>query len=98
MKKKYRKRPVEIEAVQWLGDNQLEIGLFVGMQLEYSIPPPLMEFDREDIPNSAYIIRIPTLEGTMVATRGDFIIKGIHGEFYPCKPEIFEKTYEEVKE
>jgi hypothetical protein len=39
---------------------------------------------------------IPTLEGTMAAIRGDWIIKGINGEFYPCKPDIFEKTYEKM--
>ena len=42
-------------------------------------------------------LRIPTLEGVMVANTGDFIIKGIEGEFYPCKPDIFHKTYSEVK-
>lgn len=42
------------------------------------------------------ILLIDTLEGTMSATYGDWIIKGVNGEFYPCKPDIFEKTYEEV--
>lgn len=41
-------------------------------------------------------IHIPTLEGTMIASPGDFIIMGVNGEFYPCKPDIFEKTYEKV--
>ena len=41
-------------------------------------------------------IEIPTLEGTMTATVGDWIIKGVAGEFYPCKPDIFEKTYESI--
>lgn len=40
---------------------------------------------------------IPTLEGNHLADKGDFIIKGVKGEFYPCKPDIFEKTYEEVQ-
>jgi hypothetical protein len=40
---------------------------------------------------------IPTLEGTMLGAKGDFIIKGVNGEFYPCKPDIFEKTYEKVE-
>ena len=43
-------------------------------------------------------IKIETLEGTMKASVGDYIIKGVNGEFYPCKPDIFEKTYEEVAE
>jgi len=42
-------------------------------------------------------IHIPTLEGTMIASPDDFIIKGVQGEFYPCKPDIFEKTYELVE-
>ena len=41
-------------------------------------------------------LRIGTLEGTMTAQLGDYIIRGVNGEFYPCKPDIFEKTYEEV--
>lgn len=44
------------------------------------------------------IMYIETLEGTMKASVGDYIIKGVNGEFYPCKPDIFEKTYEEVAE
>lgn len=43
-------------------------------------------------------IEIETLEGTMTASVGDYIIKGVNGEFYPCKPDIFDKNYEEVKE
>lgn len=43
-------------------------------------------------------LKIKTLEGVMTADIGDYIIKGVNGEFYPCKPDIFEKTYEEVKE
>jgi len=42
-------------------------------------------------------IIIPTLEGDMIASTGDYIIKGVNGEFYPCKPDIFKKTYEEVE-
>jgi hypothetical protein len=43
-------------------------------------------------------LHIPTLEGDMIARPGDYIIKGVNGEFYPCKPDIFAKTYEEVSE
>ena len=80
MVKQYRKRPVVIEAVQWLGGNTNEMREFMG---DY---PKVV--DRR--------IRIKTLEGTLYANELDFIIKGIHGEFYPCKPDIFAKTYEEV--
>lgn len=92
---KYRKKPVVIEAKQWTGDNTTEIKLFVGKELNISIPPSGMERDY-DIPNEVYRIVIPTLEGDMTAIRHDMIIKGVKGEFYPCKPDIFEKTYEQV--
>jgi hypothetical protein len=58
-------------------------------------------FDIDELPPSCYIgsdqtLIIPTLEGPMVASKGDWIIKGVNGEFYPCKPDIFAKTYEPV--
>lgn len=80
MIKKYVKKPVEIEAVQWMGDNTHEICVFVG---------DVIQRQRESI-------IIPTLEGDMTASPGDYIIKGVKGEFYPCKPDIFEQTYDEV--
>lgn len=79
---KYRKKPVEIEAVLYTGENGQEIGLFVG------------EADRND--KSQFLIH--TLEGTMAADPGDYIIRGVQGELYPCKPDIFEQTYEPVEE
>ena len=82
---KYRKKPVVIEAVKWTGDNYKEICEFVGKELNSSI-----------IDNTALIIE--TLEGNHIASKEDFIIKGIQGEFYPCKPDIFLETYEEVDE
>ena len=78
---KYRKRPVVIEAVQWTGENLLEI-------LQFSKDSFI---DRDD-----YTLKIETLEGVMTVSRGDYIVKGVDGEFYPCKPDIFEKTYDEV--
>ena len=77
--KRYRKKPVVIEAIQWTGDNWFQIDEFVG-------------FDCDTHPRISQIT-IPTKEGDMVASVGDWIIKGIKGEFYPCKPDIFEKTY-----
>ncbi len=77
---KYRKKPVVIDAVQWDGENIDAIARFMKWQ----------NFDHDKI--NGLIIR--TLEGQHVASVGDFIIKGVHGEFYPCKPDIFEKTYE----
>ena len=79
---KYKKKPVVIEAIQWVGDNLNEIESFVGENM-------LSDNDG---------IEICTLEGNMKASKGDYIIKGIKGEFYPCKPDIFDATYEIVEE
>jgi len=76
---KYRKKPVEIDAIRWTGDNKLEIFDFCNMSYIN---------DQE--------LRIQTLEGSMIASVGDYIIKGVMGEFYPCKPDIFEMTYEKI--
>lgn len=90
--KKYRKKPVIVEAVEYTGFNIKEIKDFVGEQLICEIydgayvagvRPPRVD------------MRIKTLEGDMKVSTGDYIIKGVNGEFYPCKPEIFNKTYEE---
>lgn len=90
---KYRKKPVVIEAVQFTGNNEIEIIKFVGKPLFVSKPPANMEKDI-DIPHEAYVVEIPTLEGNMKCSRMDFVIKGVAGEFYPCKPDIFHATYE----
>ena len=83
---KYRKKPVVIEAEQFTGDNN-PFGVIEFHQCTYRMCP-LCQGDDE---LHAYI---KTLEGGHIATEGDFIIKGINGEFYPCKPDIFEKTYD----
>ncbi len=83
MIKKYRKKPVVIEAIQYDGANVQEIIEFTGGQA--SKPGG----------KSDHLI-IPTSEGDMQATTGDFVIKGVKGEFYPCKPDIFSLTYEEA--
>ena len=84
MIKKYKKKPVIIEAVQWTGENHKEIDEFITMA------------NRTKIGSTK--ISINTLEGIMTADIGDYIIKGVQGEFYPCKPDIFEQTYEEVND
>ncbi|MFV0515782.1 MAG: hypothetical protein ACK5MV_00080 [Aminipila sp.] len=81
---KYRKKPVVIEAVQWSGDNELDVALFMDRTIK-----------KND--KNSYHLDIQTLEGVMTASIGDYIIKGVNGEFYPCKPDIFEKTYEKVQ-
>ena len=80
---KYRTKPCEIEAIQWNGDNEAEIFSFVG--------------DNYYMSQSGYLM-IETLEGDMQASVGDYIIKGLRGEFYPCKPDVFEKKYELIYE
>ena len=77
---KFRKKPVVIEAIQWAGDNFGELTDF--MHDCYSV--------------DGKKIIISTYEGNMTANVGDWIIRGIKGEFYPCKPDIFEATYESV--
>ena len=83
--KKYRKKPVTIEAMQLTRNNVREVAEWCGADLGYtfgSIEPDALD--------------IHTLEGTMAAHIGDYIIRGVQGEFYPCKPDIFAATYEEV--
>lgn len=77
---RFRKKPVEIEAVQWTGDNTNEVASFTG------------GISR---PGGAGLI-IPTLEGDHTASKGDWIIRGVKGEYYPCKPDIFAATYDAV--
>ena len=79
---KYRKKPLVIEAIVWDGSNYHEISDFA-KSLKDTLVDPI-----------AKKVYITTLEGTMTADIGDYIIKGIKGEFYPCKPDIFEATYE----
>jgi hypothetical protein len=91
---KYRKKPVVIEAVQWTGTNQDEIAAFApGIACFSDIVPPDIELHPDHRVING-VLSIVTLEGTMLAAIGDWIIKGVKGEFYPCKPDIFEATYE----
>ncbi len=79
---KFRKKPVVIEAIKYTGDNKQEIMDFAGTTVST---------------NTCYDhLTIFTLEGDHKANVGDWIIKGVKGEFYPCKPDIFEQTYEKV--
>lgn len=93
---KYRKKPVVVEAVRWTGSNLEEIRNFVGSDL---IEECVELFDiKRTLKEMLVDIAIDTLEGTMRVDYVDYIIKGVKGEFYPCKPDIFLKTYEEVIE
>lgn len=86
----YRKKPVTIDAVQFDGLNPTEIKDFVGENCEVEI------YDNDVTPPVARIV-IHTLEGDMEVSKGDYVIKGVKGEFYPCKSDIFEQTYESVE-
>lgn len=79
----YRKKPVEVEAHRLTEDNATELSKWCGGFIYY---PEEHNFDVS--------IMIDTLEGTMSARLGSYIIKGVQGEFYPCKSDIFEATYE----
>lgn len=94
---KYRKKPVVIEAIEWTGKNLLEIREFIdGKRPNISSNIASDKWcDYEDMIKRDGLI-IQTLEGQHIASIGDFIIKGVAGEYYPCKPDIFEKTYEWV--
>jgi hypothetical protein len=92
---KYRKKPVEIEAFKWDGINLSDIINFVGSALEYTIHDSAWQVG-SGVPHVEMYIK--TLEGNMQCAEGDYIIKGIQGEFYPCKPDVFWGSYELVEE
>ncbi len=82
---RYRKKPVEIEAIRWTGENINEVYAFAEAHTDV---PALTVQDGN--------VAVETLEGTMRAEAGDWIIRGVHGELYPIKPDIFEETYDPV--
>lgn len=84
---KYRKRPIEIEAIQFTRSSFLTLEKFTDNKIKILM---------EKHPNGRVWAEIETLEGTMTAELNDYIIKGIEGEFYSCKPDIFEKSYEMI--
>lgn len=99
MVKQFRKKPVVIEAVRWDGNNVEEILEFIyGENPKDKMDESFKEFEtlRKNIIENG--LKIDTLEGIMTASIGDYIIKGVNGEFYPCKADIFEKTYEVVSD
>jgi len=79
---KYRKKPVTVEAVQWTENNLAQILAFTQGVANY------------EIKDNELSIIIHTLEGDMRASKGDYIIRGVDGEYYPCKESIFLQTYE----
>jgi hypothetical protein len=98
---KFRKKPVEIEAM-WISPDTTarDGGLDPNTQSQAEIAGWMMGHGFRDFKvhgeQAPFGIAIQTLEGVMVASPDDWIIRGIQGEFYPCKPDIFEQTYEAI--
>ncbi len=90
----FRKKPIVIEAVRWDGTNWDEVVSFLGFPENGHGDTETMYHHSQDDQRMAIVIH--TLEGDMSAELGDWIIKGVKGEFYPCKADIFELTYEPV--
>ena len=83
---KFRKKPIVIDAEQFLATKKsFDAVLAMGG----------LDWEPGTMGTESFIVK--TLEGQRIASRGDWIIKGVNGEFYPCKPDIFEKTYEPVE-
>jgi hypothetical protein len=88
--KRYRKKPVEIQAMQWDGTAE-----GAGPIIDWVLTgPSTATYHCEDCERGIHVLLIRTLEGTMQANAGDWIIRGVRGEFYPCKPDIFVATYD----
>lgn len=86
---RFRKKPVEVDAIQYTAETCLEIHKWMGVEhQQYGDTKPCGKDH----------IYIETLEGLMRAQPGDWVIKGVNGEFYPCKNDIFRKTYDQIPE
>lgn len=88
----FRKKPVTIAAIQWTGTNIEEVKAFFGKDVKKC--SNLLDLYQLCVKGN---LTIETLEGNHTALPGDFIIRGVKGEYYPCKPDIFEQTYEVVE-
>jgi hypothetical protein len=89
---KFRRKPVEVEAVQWTGTNADEV-------LKFAFGwASVRDESYQRLSSSERALVIETLEGAMRVAPGDWIIKGVKGEFYPCKPDILAATYEPVED
>jgi hypothetical protein len=86
---RFRKKPVEIEA--WIWDESKTTFDKIGCKM-------MACAGHANTPDLMLSLKIETLEGSMRVNKGDYIIKGVKGEFYPCKPDIFKLTYETIEE
>ena len=104
--KNYKKKPVTIQAVQWNGSNIKEMAKFMQTEEDGNW---VQDLNLDSMPHDIVlqgthwifddsVLLIKTLEGLMMSSKGDFIIRGIKGEYYACKPDIFYLTYDEVYE
>ena len=84
---KIRKKPITVDGVQFTENNKSQAFDFITCKKEYTTDE-----------SGKVAIKIKTLEGWVIASLNDWIIKGVAGEFYPCKPDIFEKTYDIINE
>lgn len=85
---KFIKKPIVVDAIQWLGTKiSFDQIVDIGMNWDKWRPGEM----------GSESFTIITLEGDMLVKKGDWVIKGVNGEFYPCKPDIFEKTYERIE-
>jgi hypothetical protein len=87
----YRKKPVVIEAMRFTNGNAEEVASWCGGKWEEEDGIAFAKGETQLL-----WLKIPTLEGVMIAGTGDWVIRGVKGEFYPCKPDIFDATYEAV--
>ena len=87
MVERYRKKPVEVDVIKWDGTNAEEVFKFVESG-------NTVKFKKD---GNKYSLFIVTLEGEMRVKEGDYVIRGVHDEYYPCDPDIFNKTYEKVE-
>lgn len=93
---KYKKKPVVINAFKWTGDQyQEEDPIWIIDAIKKGTV--WFENNKDEDGLNVLTMVIKTLEGNHIANRGDYIIQGVKGEIYPCKPDIFEMTYEKVK-
>lgn len=91
---RYRKKPVVIEAWRWTGEVTEELKGIV------TKPPFVFSYKSKSLNCNEVVLEltVETLDGTMIISAGDYIIRGVNGEYYPCNPDIFEKTYEKVED
>ena len=94
----YIKKPVAIKAIEWTGKNLREVTLFTGQSIDTSTDIAASKWEEYQHLVAYSGLKIKTLEGEHLASIGDMIIKGVKGECYPCKPDIFKLTYFTEKE